>query len=87
MLDHLERGERAEGLTRDDIEIEPKRVRRQLRVQAGHQPGHTLGLVRLDVELSRQLTVDRFDHLPEVIHELPQSGGQLVVLISPLRCE
>ncbi len=62
-------------------------MRSQFRLQSSDQPRHTLGLGPLNAELARELTIDRFDHLPEVAHQPRHSFWQLLVLIGPLRRE
>ncbi len=84
VLDHGECRKSTEWLAGDDVEIEAEGMRGQLRLQAREQSRQTLGLVCLDVELPRQLTIDRFDHLSEVAHQSRQPIWQLLVLIVAL---
>jgi len=70
------------GLLQQAIDTEAQRMGRQLGEQAGTQPVKALSMVHLEVELLRQLAVDRFDDLPSPVEGTAHGSRHLAERIA-----
>ena len=84
MLDEGESGEVVDGFVGEEVEVLTEGVGGELGVDAGDETTHGLGVIPLYIQLSCQLTKDRFDSLPERVDRLCEPPGLLWSLVLAL---
>ena len=64
------------------IDVDAYRMRGQLGIQSGTQSPKGMRVIDLDVELLRQLVVDRLDDLTDGVDDPPEGPWQLSLLVA-----
>lgn len=68
-------------LSQQAIDVNTQGMSRQFAVQAGTQAPKRMGIILLNCELPRQLTVDGFNQLTDGVMQMLESRGNLLLLV------